>query len=271
MARQAALLRDYRRNHADTPILIVETGNELNHTEYLEQPENRRIVEAFELLGSHAVHTTVQDLRRLIRLAELDAIPRDLRSHYIASSVQPPGGAQFPVKPFVVQTVSAVQSQVGVRIGILGVGADSGGLPEPWKTITADEALKRYLPDVATQSDLVILLARLPDAELHRLAQAYPEIDVILNGSSIGKGREIPGIGHTVIVESANSGTAVGLLALEWDANGHIIKWQNQNVPLPAMLPESTPMAELAAKSQRDALEFEAEKAKRKHHPSPDP
>ncbi len=268
VARRATFLRDYRRGQADTPILLVETGNELKHSDALDEPANRRIVEAFDLLGSHAVNTTIEDLRRLLQLAESGLIPREPQSRYVSSIVEPPLSAPFAVKPFVVQTVVSDLGANVAKFGILGASIDSGELPQPYNVLKVDQALRRHLAEVGPQSDLVILLARLPDAELVRIAQTYPEIDVIINGSSVAKGRELAHVGNTVIVESASGGSAVGLLHVEWDQQGRLTKSRNEIVPLPYVIQDWQPMAALAEKARQDSMAFEEEIARKSGPPT---
>src|SRR5207247_950026 len=119
------------------------------------------------------------------------------------------------------------------------------------------------LPEVDRQSDLVLLLSRFSDTELTRAAGLFPAIDVIINGSSKGEGREFPKSGDTVMVEAAHGGIALGVLELEWDEKGRIRKSANQMIPLPPMVTDDREIALIAAKAHKEATEYlEAEARK---------
>jgi len=264
LARRARFIRDFRASRGNTPFLLVETGNELKNTEYLDDPLNRWIVNAFDRLGIHAVNTTIADLRRLLKLAELGNIPPEPKSHFIATTILAEEKAAFRLKPYAIVPVRAESAEVEVRVGIFALSAAGGELPPSWKTLAADEAMAKYLPQVEKESDLIVVLARLPDDEMTRLAQRFPQIDVVISGSAVSKGRELPRVGDTLLVESARGGTALGLLALEWDETGKIVRSNNQMIPIPAIIPDSPYMADLVEKAEKESLVFEREKARLK-------
>jgi hypothetical protein len=263
MARRATAIKDYRRKHPDRPLLLVETGNAMKQGDNLDDPASRWVVEALHALGSHAVNTTVGDLRRLNRLAELGQVPRELRTTYLATAIQPASAKHFPIKPYVVQSLRPEQGNEEVRAGILAVSSASEEASGVGQIINMDEALRRHLPEVAAQSDIVVLLTRTSDRELGRLAQMLPAIDVIINGSAHGEGREFERKGGTVMVESAHGGVGLGVLEVEWDVSGRIEKSSNHIIPLPPPMPDDPEMVALARKAHLESTDYLEEEAKR--------
>ena len=158
IARRATAIKDYRRQHPDRPLLLVETGNAMKQGDDLDDPASRWVVEALQALGSHAVNTTVADLRRLNRLVERGRVPNDLRTAYLATAIEPPSGKHFPTKPYLVQPLRAEKGNEEVRVGILAVSAGNEGSVDVGKVIDVDEALRRHVPEVDAQSDIVVLL-----------------------------------------------------------------------------------------------------------------
>src|SRR4030095_7188604 len=119
MARRATAIKDYKRQHPDRPLLLVETGNAMKQGDNLDDPASRWVVEALNALGSHAANTTVGDVRRWSRLAELGRVPGELRTTYLATAIQPISAKHFPIKPYLVQSLRAEQGNEEVRAGIL--------------------------------------------------------------------------------------------------------------------------------------------------------
>jgi 2',3'-cyclic-nucleotide 2'-phosphodiesterase (5'-nucleotidase family) len=260
LPRRATAVRDYVRKHPDVALLQLETGNALKQSDNLDDPASRWVVEALNAAGTQAVNATPGDLRRLARLAETGRLPDPLRTAYVASTVES-AGSKAPVKPYVILTATPDGGGDPVKVGVLAVSpADPTGSV---KTQPAEEALKRYLPEVDRGADLVVLLARSEDAELVRLAQLFPAVDVIVNGSASSEGREFPKVGGTVIVEAAHGGIALGLLDVSWDASGRIQKSANTMVPLPPQVPEDPLLGGIVEKAHRETLQLAEEEARK--------
>jgi cytochrome c5 len=256
VARRATAISDFKRDRKNVPILVADTGNAMKQTDNLEDPSNRWVVEALEALSNDVINTNLGDLRRLERLAKSGRIRKDLRNNYIAAMLESSASRPFPTMPFWVKNLRSESGSEEARVGVLAISPiPSGALPTA-NPIGVDTALKRYLSEVDAKSDIVILLTRMQDEELKRIARAYPGIDVIINGNSTGEGRELPKMGNTVIVESARQGIALGTLDLEWDSGGHITKYKNQMIPLIPAISDSPQLASIIIKSKQEAVVF---------------
>jgi hypothetical protein len=264
VARRARAINDFKKQHPDMPILVVDTGNAMKQTDNLEDSANRWIVEALEALGTDVINTNLSDYLRLENLAQAEKLRKDLRNDYVATMLEVPASSSFPTKPFIVKTLKSGAGDTEVRVGVLAIATIPPKLTSAAKALSMDESLKRYLPEVDAQSDVVILLTRVNEEELKRIAQAYPAVDVLINGNSTGDGREYPKTGNTLMVESAQKGIGLGTLDLEWDAKGHVTRYQNMTVPLLSVLPDSPELAQLVDKAHQEAMayaEMEAKKA----------
>ena len=268
VTRRGTALDDLRRTRPSMPLLVVETGNALKQSDDLDNPMNRWVVEALDALGTDAVNTTASDWKRLNRLSESGRLRGNVRTVFIASTIQSLPKGSFPVKPYLVQQLQAPDGREAVRVGILAVSPDMNDETGGAKTMSAEESIRRYLPEVDAQSDLVVLLTRGRSEELPEWARKFPGIDLIINGNSTGEGREFPMVGNTVIVESAHAGIAVGMLEVEWDAAGHVRKFKNQLVPLPPMMQESPRLLSIVEDAHKEAVAFEEEEARKSPVPS---
>jgi 2',3'-cyclic-nucleotide 2'-phosphodiesterase (5'-nucleotidase family) len=250
VARRATAMIQSRRKYRDVPFLVAETGNEFKQSDNLEEPVNRWVISALDELGTDVINTSAGDLRRLNRLAELGRLP-SVRAAYVATVTDETVKPQFRLSAQLVKTVRPEAGGAEVRVGILGVSSDFGA-PE-----AIERTLARVMPDLDAQSDLVVLLARLPDDELARLARLFPSLDVIVNGSSVTEGREFQKTGNAVMVESARNGIALGMLELEWDRQGHVTKYKNELVPLPPIIADNARLAQLTDDARREAAQAE--------------
>jgi hypothetical protein len=242
-------------------LLVLETGNSLRQSDDPADSGNRWVLEALNELGAHGVNTTLAELRRLEVLAKAGRIPSSLVSSYLAATVVSGEGKPFPVKPYSIVSVSSGDGKVQARIGILGISpADAAGGPE---TIGVDAALSQHLPVVAGQSDIVVLLARTNTADLESLARRFPALDVIVNGSPVGDGGELPKVGNTVIVQSSHAGIALGTLELEWNSAGHVTKTRNSMMPLAPFIPDSPKLAAIVEQAHREASALQEAEARR--------
>ena len=259
MARRASAIRAYQSRNANTPLLIVETGNAMKQTDNLDDPASRWAVKALDLLGSHAVNTTAGDMKRLQRMGELGLVPEPLSTQYLASSLDASRGP-FPIKPYAVLEISA-EGGSSVRVGLLGLSR-TGLATGEGQAFSSEQALRRYLPEVVPQSDIVVVLAHLNDRELWRLSEEFPEIDVMVNGSASGEGREFPNTRDQAIVEAAHGGIALGILEVEYNETGTVIHYDNELIPLPPFIPDDPELKRLAEKAHADSMRFLEEVAR---------
>lgn len=263
VARRATVLTTYRRGSPDTPVLVLETGNAMMQSDNLEVPGNKSVVQALEALGIDMINTTVADLRRLNRMMELGQLPKEMRSVYISSILEPTPDLKFPVKPYAIHSLKPNEGNQEIHVGVLAVSPPGIETMQGVKALSPEQAIERYLPEVDSKSDIVILLARETGDQLVRLARMYPGIDVIINGSLTSEGNEYPKTGNTVIVESARRGFALGTLDLEWDARGHITKYKNQLIPLAPMIPDSPQLAAITEEARQEEVKLAEEEAKK--------
>jgi 2',3'-cyclic-nucleotide 2'-phosphodiesterase (5'-nucleotidase family) len=263
VARRAAALAVYRRSGKDTAVLVLETGNDMKQSDNLDDPANKWMAQALELLNINIVNTTIADLRRLTRLSELDQLPKEMHSLYLSSIVEPGPSPKFSVKPYSIQTLRPSEGNEEVHVGVLAVSPPGREELHGARLLSPEEAIERYLPEVDAKSDIVILLARMSGDQLVRLARMYPGIDIIINGSSTGEGQEYPKVGDTVIVEASKQGESLGTLEVEWDAEGHITKSVNQPIPLPPMITDSPQLAAIVDQAHAEQARLAEEEAKK--------
>jgi 5'-nucleotidase / UDP-sugar diphosphatase len=121
----------------------------------------------------------------------------------------------FPaLKPYVIKGVS------GLKVAIIGITTpDTPQTTHPrnvagLKFLAPEVALKKYLPEVRKQADLVVVLSHEGLEADKALAEQVPGIDVIVGGHSHTKLLKPLVVGHTIIVQAWEHAKALGVLDL---------------------------------------------------------
>jgi hypothetical protein len=142
----------------------------------------------------------------------------------------------------------------GIRFGFIGAMSAStkqrgGGVSSiDALTYTLEEtepAIKAVLADVRKQSDVVVLLAHMDQIEAQHLAEALPDIDLMIIGHDPGNrpmGEPIV-VGKTRILRATAQGQNLGQLDMKLDKEHHIAEWRNRIYPLTADYPDDPDMA----------------------------
>jgi 2',3'-cyclic-nucleotide 2'-phosphodiesterase (5'-nucleotidase family) len=126
-----------------------------------------------------------------------------------------------------------------LRIGVIGVLTAS--LPhltvaekyEPWKVLPVVDTVKRWLPEVAKKTDLVLVLGHLTDEEENAILAGVEQIVALVSGHGHGgldRPRELEG---RVAVRVAAYGRELGRLDLRLDAKSSaVVDWTWKSIPV---------------------------------------
>jgi 5'-nucleotidase / UDP-sugar diphosphatase len=210
VARRATLIKQVREG-ADHPVLLLDAGNTLFGQWVALQSEGRAIAEAMNAMGYDAMTVGMVDLTGGVDTLRQRA---DEASFPILSS-NLLGADQNPVLPPYV-----VLDRDGLRVGIIGVTEPEAGDELARRGIAVNmldpvETVRRYLPEVREQADLVIVLSHLGLEEDKALAQAVSGIDIIVGGRSRTLMRQPEVVGETLIVQVGYDGEWLGKLDIE--------------------------------------------------------
>jgi 2',3'-cyclic-nucleotide 2'-phosphodiesterase (5'-nucleotidase family) len=107
--------------------------------------------------------------------------------------------------------------------GIVGLTHRVITLPSDLHIVDWQTILPTLLQKLSKECDYIILLSNLPGKENVEIAQAYPDIRVILS-SDLQLGNLSPVLNNnTLISQTANRGQYLGLLNIEWGSSG---RWE---------------------------------------------
>ncbi len=264
VARRQGYVRLFQKRYPDVPVLRVDTGyffSDRRHPTTGDLTEdallgNEWVVRAYDHMRLDVLNVSFHDLPQLARCLQ----PAEFRRHqaatpvvarWISANVVPRAGHHVRLRPYLIRQVSG--GRLGnrpLRIGFIGVtepgnyrGRDFQ-VQDPWL------AVRRLLPRVRAQADLVVLLAYLSQEGVERLARENPDVDVIL--ASVGRPLwlEPRTIGRTYVAYSVYQTKLLGELRLYREAEK--IRVRARYVELDGLIPDDPSTEAVRAQARRE-------------------
>jgi 2',3'-cyclic-nucleotide 2'-phosphodiesterase (5'-nucleotidase family) len=193
------------------PDLLLDAGDRFTGTFLNDEFEGRPIILAMNrigfqagAIGNHEFDYGMDALKARVKEANFPMLTANLETGV-------PGIQKY-----------TVISAKGLRFGIIGLtlqGLAEAAHPDRVRGLTVQpvvKALEETLPEVRSKSDFIILVTHLDDEEERRIAEAFPDIRLIVGGhnhSRLGPILE----GQTLIVKTGSSGRNIGRVDLEFD------------------------------------------------------
>jgi len=234
LARAATLVRRIR---AEMPNVILLDGGDIIHgapEDYLSghiATVSAMNAAGYDLAatGNHEYDFGLSTLERVTHRASFPLVAANVRAAA--------GGDWNGVKRYVVLRAG------GVRVSVLGL-TTLDTIPLHWPGAIKDvriedpfETAKALVPEVASQSDVVVVLSHLGAQQDRLLAKQVPGIDFIVGGHSHTAIGEWEWIGNTMIAQAAPYAAALGRIDFIvrkgegrgeiWSINGRDKKWND--------------------------------------------
>lgn len=228
-----SLIDQLRAEYPDRTLLL-DAGDTFQGTYVSNSTEGKTVMAAMNIagydawtLGNHEFDWGQESLQARIDQAEFPALAANILD---AAS----GETWDAVQPYTI-------AQVGrIRVGILGLTyPDTPVINRPENVVGldfrgAEETVRRYLPELQAQADLIVVVSHLGyDGDL-ALAKAVDGVDVIVGGHShmfLERPRAIDG---TLIVQAGAKGQVVGRLELTVSVDtGQVVDYISRNVLVP--------------------------------------
>lgn len=197
--------------------LVLDAGDIWQGTFVSNQSEGRLMIDIMNIAGYTAAAPGNHDFdfgqETLAARAAQASFP-----FLAANIVDARSGQTLPwLKPYVIKDVD------GVRFGVIGLGYP--GTPAISKPANVAglrfqpgaDAVRRYLPEVRAQSDIVVVLSHMGMADDEKLAAEVSGIDVIVGGHTHTVQNNPRLVGQTVIVQAGSNTKYLGRLNLTYD------------------------------------------------------
>jgi 2',3'-cyclic-nucleotide 2'-phosphodiesterase (5'-nucleotidase family) len=204
------------RSHAPGSTLLLDAGDTFQGTYISNSNHGTAMVEVMNfagvnamVLGNHEFDWGLDVLRARIAQAQFPCLAANLESA--------PGIRLEDIAPYVILDVGES------RVGILGLTYHDlstivkASSIEGLRSLSPIETARRYLPELRDQSDLVIVLSHLGEESDRVLAEAVPEIPLIVGGHSHTAFPDGLRVNDTLIVQAGAYGAQLGYLELTLD------------------------------------------------------
>jgi 2',3'-cyclic-nucleotide 2'-phosphodiesterase/3'-nucleotidase len=140
----------------------------------------------------------------------------------------------------------------GRRVGVIGLTRVPAQALEGFEVLDPGEAVGRYVPEVAEQSEVVIVLTNMTYPTGLALAAAVPEIDLLITGRAEqipNKPVQVPSTGTLAATTEPpvkrHTGRQVGTLTATVGTDGTLSLQSWQATPLGPAIPDDMPMKAL--------------------------
>ena len=221
-SRLASAVAQVRTDVGKDRVLVVDAGDAFGGTMIADLTRGHAVVEGMNAVGYDAMCIGSHDLD--FTAAGLADCLKAARFPVLAANVfTSPGHAPF--------TRSGLIRKVGdVEVGIFGLGDPTTALTTARKNadgLTFEPpvpAAKEEVAELKRQgAQVIVALTHLGFDADEQLAQAVPEINVIVGGGSHNRVATAHQIGRTLIVQAGAFGSDVGRLDLHVDEAGNVV------------------------------------------------
>ena len=259
-ARIISFMLKEKQDNPDS--IILDAGDRFTGTSFYTLTKSRYLLPLFELmpydaatLGNHEFDDNLSETVSFISRWHTPVLAAN-----ILSSVKEPISRY--IKP------STVIERHGRKIGIIGVTTPEinilGGAAieiTPIKQAVADEIRKLK----EQQVNIIIVLSHISLTQDIKLAKALPDIDIIVGGHShslLTNDKSIPhrrgeypmtvNHGKTLIVTCGMGGQYVGKLQAEFNADGEIIRYNGNAIPMTVDIGANPQAVKIIAEAQTE-------------------
>ncbi|MCX7838443.1 MAG: bifunctional metallophosphatase/5'-nucleotidase [Anaerolineae bacterium] len=236
------------KQEAQGPVLLFDTGDLWVGTFASNRDQGKTIIAAMNSIGYDAMTLGNHDFDQGVAVTQARA--REAKFPILIANIVEASSGKVPAwaKAYIVKEIE------GVRFGIIGVGytrtpSISSKVKElqAFKFVDELEALKQILPEVKRQADVIIVLSHAGFDADQRIAEALPDINVIVGGHTHTELRMPKVIGNTIIVQAGSKAQNVGRLALTIDrATKKITDYTKSNLLIAAVSNKAQTPKEIA-------------------------
>ncbi|HYM00908.1 MAG TPA: multiheme c-type cytochrome, partial [Blastocatellia bacterium] len=234
LARRVSFSKLFNANYKDVPVVLVDTGGflmdrtgEHGFLRNFSTVRDRWTVQGYEKYGYALANVSRHELPYLASLAqENQPLPKypgreELKLVSANLSVKN-GGSDLRIVPYLILNASTTGSNP-IKVAFVGLSDDpessSGTTSAALQVTDPIQAVKKYVPEVRSKADVVIVVAHLKAAKAIEVAHATPGIDVLICGNEDEFTRPIR-VDKTLVVFTSYETHLIGELRFYRSAEG---------------------------------------------------
>lgn len=242
VARRATKINEVHAE-VDGVVLTLDAGNSLFGQTVARDSEGVVIVDAMNAMRYDAMGVGGVDLAQGVETLLARAADADFA--IVSCNLADPATGELLLPPY------TVIERDGLRVGIIGVSdIRAFGAPDASALVTVLEpvgSVRRHMPEVQAQSDLIVVLSTLGLESDEALAAAVPEVDLIVGGRTRKILQPPVVVGDTVIVQMGYDGQRLGRLDALLDTEGLLREPEVTILSLGPMVPDDAGLAALVS------------------------
>lgn len=207
LSRRAAFVDSMRAMYGN--VLVVDAGEFSVSPSSLAEAKSLFVLEAMKEMGYDAINPGTTDLQ--LGLDVLLPVVKDCPVPFVSANLKDKATGALLFRDSVILTKGKM------RVGVTGITVPSDverALVDSLGVFVEDAAtsLEKIVPALRAKTDLVVLLAHLPDADARRLGEKFfKQIDVVVVGvATASRGVVTPEHGGALYLTSGNRGQALG-------------------------------------------------------------
>jgi 2',3'-cyclic-nucleotide 2'-phosphodiesterase (5'-nucleotidase family) len=219
-------------------VLLLDAGNALwSQRPLTQQTEGKVIIEAMNLMGYDAM--AVGDLDLLLGPDVLRQRIADAQFPILSANVLVAGEQQLLAEPYTIVTLG------DHKVGIIGLTWDEASLPsDEFQLLKAEDVLAQYVPQLAGQADMIIVLSTMGFEEDQQLSTLMPSIDLIVGGRNrlpLPESWQNQDSG-TVVTQAGAQGEWIGRRVLHLNSVGEVTGYADELLLLTEDYPDDPEM-----------------------------
>lgn len=241
IARRSAAL--HAAWEEDEDAVYCDAGNFLAGTPAADASRGKVMIEAYNRLKPAAVNISERELA--FSVDAFKTLKREAKFDFVSANLRYKGGAL--ASPYVIRTVRDARIAF---IGLCGtkdvMRSDSSFLPEGATVEDPLTAARRTIAALEGKAEVMVLLSTCGDAMDSALANALPQLDMIIGGRSYRTNADSPWtIGKTRIVRTEHDGRSLGRMNLVFGQQNQLKAYMSTQIELSTRIASDEKMLEL--------------------------
>jgi 5'-nucleotidase / UDP-sugar diphosphatase len=254
-ARRAKYLEEFQKTFPHTVEMLVDAGDFSADVAIEAEARNRWMLEGMSRMNYAAINIgELETLRETDRWQQLEAgspLP------YVSANAVIPPGSRLKPTPYAIREIERAD-KTRLRVALMGLTVPSSN------TLAIEfadpvEKARQYVTELTGRYDVLVVLAQMPLPEAHRLAQAVPDIDILIGAEEDTDLMEPEMEGHTLICYPYPHGMGLGDLRLFFDADGHPARFFYRVVPLAAGLGDHPDWVEFQRQAETEITQAKSQ------------